>query len=247
MSALPIPDVVFDRRCETCPVRHHAICSVLNNQHSHALSDIMFHKHLKRDEAIWNDDDDAYFFAIIVSGVVKLSKILDDGRQQILGLLFPSDCFGRAFSETQKAFAEAATDVEICCFPRSKFEQALKQHPELETMLLKKTLDDLDHARDWIVALGQKSATERVASFLCEMAHKSEQTKCAYHRPSSNVPTFTLPLTRKGIAEYLGLTVETVSRNFTKLKVNGIIRLIDAQTVQICDPDALADLSESET
>ncbi|MCP4941264.1 MAG: helix-turn-helix domain-containing protein [Planctomycetaceae bacterium] len=244
MTISPASDDVLDHRCETCPARHHAICSVLENQHCHALSDIMVHKHFKHGQTLWGDEDDAHVIAIVVAGTVKLLKMLADGRQQIVGLLFPSDCFGRAFSETQHSFAEAATDVEICCFPRPKFEQVLRQHPELEHALLEKTLNDLDRARDWMVGLGRKTAGEKVASFLSEMARKSELTKCTHDRPSPNLPTFVLPLTRGEIADCLGLTIETVSRTLTKLRVNGVIRLINTHTIEVCDPDALAGLGD---
>ncbi len=246
MMTLPEPDAILDRRCKTCPVRHSAICSVLDERHSHALSDLMVHKHYKHGETLWGDEDDAHAVAIVVSGTVKLFKILSDGRQQIVGLLFPSDCSGQAFSQTQHNFAEAATDVEICSFPRQKFEHVLRQHPELEHALLEKTLNDLDRARDWMVRLGRKTAGEKVASFLSEMARKSELTKCPHDRLTPKLPTFVLPLTRGEIGECLGLTVETVSRTLTKLRVDGAIRLIDTHTIEVCDPDALARLGGPE-
>lgn len=246
MSASPLPDVILDRRCENCPVRHHAICSALDSHGCHALSDIMVHKHFVRGQQLWSEEDEADVFAIVISGTVKLFKMLTDGRQQIVGLLFPSDCFGRTFSETQQTFAEAATNVEICCFPRKQFEHVLRRHPELEHALLEKTLNDLDSARDWMVALGRKSAGEKIAGFLLQMSRKSELTKCPHDRPSPNLPTFVLPLSRGEIADCLGLTIETVSRNFTKLRVSDVIRLIDGQTVEVCDPDALASLAEPE-
>ena len=240
------PAAFLDRRCETCPVRHHAICSVLESHDCHALSDIMVHKHCKRGQALWSEEDEAEFVAIVVTGTVKLFKMLADGRQQIVGLLFPSDCLGRAFSEKQHTFAEAATDVELCCFPRKQFEHVLKQHPDLEHALLKKTLNDLDHARDWMVGLGRKTAGEKVASFLSEMARKSELTKCNHARPNANVPTFVLPLTREDVADCLGLTIETVSRNLTRLRVDGVIKFIDTRTIEVCNPDALSSRSESQ-
>ena len=245
MKASNLPETSLDRRCENCPVRHHAICSVLDNHGCHALSDIMVHKHFVRGQQIWSDDDDAHVFAIVISGAVKLSKMLADGRQQIVGLLFPSDCLGRAYSEKQQTFAEAATDVELCCFPRQKFEDVLKQHPEVEHALFEKTLIDLDSTREWMVALGRKTASEKMASFLLQMSHRSELTKCPYDRPAPELPTFVLPLTRGEIADYLGLTIETVSRHFTRLRVNDVIRLIDGQTVEVRDPAALASMAEA--
>ena len=245
MKASDPTRINLDTRCEHCPVRHHSICSALDNHGSNALSSIMVHKHFVRGQHIWSEDDDADFFAIVVSGAIKLSKVLADGRQQIVGLLFPSDCLGRTFSEKQQTFAEAATDVELCCFPREKFEQVLKQHPEVEHALFQKTLNDLDGARDWMVTLGLKTAREKLASFLVQMSQRSELSKCAHPRPMPELPTFVLPFTRSEIAEYLGLTIETVSRNFTRLRVDNVIRLIDGHTVEVLDPEMLASMAES--
>ncbi len=243
MNELASSEVNFDRRCENCPVHHHAICSALDNHKCQILSDIMVHKHFARGQPIWREEDQADLFAIVVSGAVKLVKMLSDGRQQIVGLLFASDCLGRTFAEKQQTFAEAATEVELCCFPRKVFERVLRRHPELEHALLEKTLRDLDAARNWMVALGRKSASEKIASFLLEMSHRSELTQCSLDRPTPDLPTFALPLARTEIADYLGLTVETVSRNFSKLKVSGIIRLIDGQTIEVRDPLRLAQLA----
>lgn len=206
----------------------------------------MVHRNYAHGEAIWGEQDEAQTFAIVVSGIVKLTKMLADGRQQIVGLMFPGSCLGRAYSDTQHSFAEAATDIELCCFPRRQFEQVMEEHPKLEHALLEQTLLDLDEAHEWMLALGRKSAGEKMASFLLQMMHKSEQTKCPHVRPQPELPIFGLPLTRGEIADYLGLTLETVSRNFSKLRAAGIINLIDGQTVEICDADALEDLSESE-
>lgn len=246
MTASPVPELIMDRRCENCPVRHHAICSVLNNQGCYALSDIMVHKHFVHGQEIWSENDESHAFAIVITGAVKLFKVLSGGRQQIVGLLFPSDCLGRAYSETQRTFAEAATDVELCLFPRQQFERVLRKHPDLEHALFERTLNDLDRTRDWMLALGRKTAAEKIASFLLVMSHKSELTKCTQDRPAPNLPTFVLPLTRSEIADCLGVTIETVSRHFTKLRVDGVIRLINAQTIEVCDPEALASMAESE-
>lgn len=204
----------------------------------------MFHQHYERGDQLWSDEDDSQVFAIVVSGTVKIYKMLTDGRQQIVGLMFSSDCLGRAFSATQQTFAEAASEVELCCFPRKKFEELLGKHPELEHALLEKTLNDLDNAREWMIALGRKTAQEKIASFLLQMTLKSRQYKCDQRRPLANVPTFVLPLGREEIADYLGLTIETVSRHFTKLRAAGIIDLIDFRTIKVCEPDELARLSE---
>lgn len=246
MSNYPLPDVQVDNRCETCPVKHRAVCNALGDRSSHALSEIMTHKRYRRGQSLWSETDEAQFVAIVVKGMVKLHKATADGRQQTLALLFPSDFIGQPFSAEHHTSAEAATEVELCCFPRNNFERVLKQHPELERELLKKSTEDLEKARDWMVALGRMSAIEKVARFIFEMARKSELTECVDSHQTSNLPTFELPLSREEIADCLGLTIETVSRNITTLKINGLIKYISVHTIEIRDPNALAKLADTE-
>jgi CRP/FNR family transcriptional regulator len=203
----------------------------------------MSHRNFERRQLIWSDDDETHQFAIVTSGIVKLSKLLPDGRQQTVSLLFASDFLGRVFSPINDSFAEAVTDVTLCCFPRGQFERAMKEYPVLEHALFEKTLDNLDDARNWLVALGQKTAQEKVASFLLRMSKKSELSHCAQARSNSNFPIFILPISRNEIADYLGLTIETVSRQITKLKIREVIRLLNASTIEISDPDALEEIA----
>lgn len=243
MTISPLPDFHISRFCETCPVRNHAICSVLGKQGSHVLSDIMHHKTYARGETLWADADEAHVIAIIIKGAVKLYKLMADGRQQIVGLLFPSDCVGRPYSEEQQTYAEAVNEVEICCFPRQKFENVLEQHPELEHILFERTMNDLDRARNWMLALGRMTAIEKIASFISEVETKTNLTKCAHNQPPPSRQIVEVPLSRAEIADCLGLTTETVSRNITTLKVRGVIKLLDPHTVEIVDRDALAKLA----
>ena len=119
-------------------------------------------------------------YANIVSGVVKLTKTLDDGRQHIIGLLFASDFLGRAFRRDNPYFAEAATDVELCIFPATGFEKLLPDHPGLEHRLLQFTLSELDACQEWMLLLARKRAEERVASFLLMIAKRVPSMDCPH-------------------------------------------------------------------
>ncbi len=227
---------------ENCPVQRYAICSALQSHNCNILSNMVVHKQFVRGQSIWRDEDDVVFFAIVISGVVKLTKMLSDGRQQIVDLFFSSDCLGQPFSAKHQTFAEAATDIELCCLPRQKFESVIKQYPELENAFLKNTLRDLDRARSRMLALGRKSASERIASFLLEISKKSRNAH-GRNDSESTLPIFALPLTRSEIGDYLGLTVETVSRHISKLRSSGVIRLVEGQRIQVRDPNKLAQLA----
>lgn len=204
----------------------------------------MHHYNVARGSAIWHEGDDLRQFSIVVSGVVKLVSVLGDGRQQIVGLLFPSDWIGTVFSHTATTSAEAATDVELCSYDRGQFERVMKENPDLEHEILEKVVDDLDAARAWMAVLGRRSAQEKLASFLMQLCRKWDVDHCAHVQPASNMPTVEIPLTRAEIADYLGMTIETVSRSFSKFRAAGLIELLDSRTMMIKDPDALRAIAE---
>lgn len=233
-------------RCDHCAVRHQAICGALSNAELVTLNQISRRRMVKAGQTIMSDEDPADFFANVISGAIKLTKTLADGRQQIVGLLFAPDFLGRAHSPSNPYFAEAATDVELCSFPHDGFQRVLKEFPRIEHRLFEQTLDDLDAARDWMVLLGRKTATEKVASFLLLLARRSTLTGCA-HASEPTKPRFELPLTRADIADYLGLTIETVSRQITRLKTAGMIKLLENRLFVVEDMAALIKASGQDT
>jgi CRP/FNR family transcriptional regulator len=168
-------------------------------------------------------------FSNILSGVVKLTKTLSDGREQIVGLQFAPDFLGRPFREESALTAQAATDVSLCSFPRATIEGMLKRSPGLEHRLLEQTLRELDEARDWMVTLGRKTAGEKVASFLMLIATYIDPE----FDPRAGSAVFDLPLTRAEIADFLGLTIETVSRQLTKLKADKVIEIENNRRITV--------------
>ena len=121
------PVVQFDLRCTQCPVRHHAVCSALDGSHLHELSDIMAHRHFSAGDEILHQEETSQLFAVIVSGVVKLTRMLPDGREQIVGLLTATDTLGEVNASVSHNSAECVTDVELCCFKRMQFEAVLRE------------------------------------------------------------------------------------------------------------------------
>src|SRR5579883_2996708 len=212
--------------CDSCAIRHKAVCEALNATEIQALNRISRRKTVPIGQVILGEGEPRTIFANIVSGVVKLTKTLDDGRQHIIGLLFVSDFLGRAFREDNPYFAEAATEVELCVFPTSGFERILSEHPGLEHRLFKFMLTELDACQEWMLLLARKKAEERVASFLLMIARRIPSLGCA-HTPDTGVVRFQLPLSRSEIADCLGLTIETVSRQMTRLKTKGVIELVN--------------------
>ena len=169
-------------------------------------------------------------YSNVLSGVVKLTKTLSDGRQQIVGLQFAPDFLGRPFKSESDVRAEAATGVSLCSFPKVTVERMMKEAPALEQRLLRQTLKELDEAREWMVTLGRKTAAEKVANFLLLIARNIDPAA-----PSDRKVKFNLPLTRADIADFLGLTIETVSRQLTKLRAERIIQIENNRTITVHD------------
>lgn len=226
-------------RCNACAIRHQAVCGALSTEELAGLNQIARRRTFAPGQVIMSDEQPTEFFANVVGGVIKLTKTLSDGRQQIVGLLFPPDFLGRAYSANNPYFAEAASQVEICSFPRDGFERLLRDFPGMEHRLFEKTLDELDAAREWMVLLGRKTAREKVASFLLLLARRSPVVGCN-HAAAPSDPSFELPLTRADIADFLGLTIETVSRQITRLKTAGVVRMVENRVFVVPDTNALA-------
>lgn len=184
------------------------------------------------------EGEDSVLVANVIEGVLKLSTGTEDGREQIVGVVYPSDFIGRPFGSTSGHGVTALTDARVCVFSRRDFDAFAREHPSLEHKLLQRTLGELDRTRRWMLLLGRKSASEKVASFLLEMSERLVEPGCQmeFEQPARR---FTLPFSRQQIADVLGLTIETVSRQFTRLKAEGVIDLPSRREVAIIDHEAL--------
>ncbi|NBC37483.1 helix-turn-helix domain-containing protein [Novosphingobium sp. FSY-8] len=224
--------------CDTCLVRNRAICSALDKEEIGALNAIGRRRSLVSGESLIWEGEDSVLVANVIEGVLKLSTGTEDGREQIVGVVYPSDFIGRPFGGTTNHGVTALTDARVCVFSRSDFDAFAREHPGLEHKLLQRTLTELDRTRRWMLLLGRKSASEKVASFLMELSDRLSPITCESDG-SSNATRFVLPFSRQQIADVLGLTIETVSRQFTRLKSEGIIDLPSRREVVIQDRFAL--------
>ena len=225
--------------CDLCVVRNRAICSSLESTELEALNAIGRRRTLKPGESLIWEGEDSVLVANVIEGVLKLSTGTEDGREQIVGVVYPSDFIGRPFGSTAAHGVTALTEARVCVFNRRDFDAFARDHPGLEHKLLERTLGELDRTRRWMLLLGRKSASEKVASFLLEMSERLSNTTC---KTVGDLVTtsFTLPFSRQQIADVLGLTIETVSRQFTRLKQDGLIDRPSRRDVVIRDREALA-------
>lgn len=227
-----------NERCGDCPIRHRAVCSYCGPDELKTLDAIKYYRTYEPGQEIVAAEQETNFLGSVVEGVVSLSKTMNDGRRQMVGLMFASDFIGRPMRPVAAYDAVAVTPVKLCLFTRTRFESILKAYPALEKRLLEMTLDELDAARDWMLLLGRKTARERIASFLTILARRAAALE---RRSPGDGFTFSLPLTREQIADYLGLTIETVSRQITALRTAKIIEMDGARTCHIPNLVALLD------
>lgn len=225
-------------RCGACSIRQSGLCNALSTDELVRFREIANLRAFPAGQRILLSDEKSEFFSAVFSGVVKVTKLLFDGRQQMVGLLMPPDCLGRVYGKTNTYFAEAATKVELCCFPRRRFEQMLDMFPNLKQRLLEQTLDELDSARDWMVLLGRKTAEERVASLFLALASRAEIDRQS-DAEDAQERLLELHLRRDEIADFLGMSYETVCRQITALQKQGLITRLGRRRFSVADLAAL--------
>lgn len=217
--------------CASCEARHRGICGALEPEQLAVLARTTTRHRSQPGEELVGEAESVDRFSNVLSGVVKLTKTLSDGRQQIVGLQFAPDFLGRPFRTESTLTAQAATEVQLCSFPRKALERMMGEQPDLEHRLLEQALKELDQARDWMVTLGRKTAAEKIASFLLMIARNIDPTA----DPARRAAAFDLPLSRAEIADFLGLTIETVSRQFTRLRNDGVMRIENNRHIIVDD------------
>ncbi len=225
--------------CTACAVRDIAICTSLTGADQAKLRDMATIRHFAPGEIILAAEESPALLGTIVKGTVKAYKLMTDGRQQVVGFLFPGDFLGSITAAAQRSFAEAIVPVELCVFPPPAFQRLAREAPQLERRLLEMATADLDLAQEWMLLLGRKTAQERVATFLMLLIDKADR------RGFADCP-IALPMNRSEIADYLGLTIETVSRQLSKLKNAGIVDIRNAHEIGILDRPRLATLAAGE-
>ena len=217
--------------CRDCTARSLSVCGAMQSEDLGRLASVAGQQHLPASKTFLNEGDDATHFFNITSGAVKVYKLLPNGRRQITGFLFTGDLLGLAFNDTYTYSAETLTEVYLCRFPRGQFEGLIESFPKMEHRLLAMASNELAAAQEQMLLLGRKSALERVASFLIRMSTRGAAGEAV-----------DLPMSRSDIADYLGLTIETVSRTFTQLERDRAISMPSSRHIVLHNRLALADI-----
>jgi CRP/FNR family transcriptional regulator len=232
----PCPNEGRINPCSQCSARRLSVCGVLADQGLQRLSAISEHEDFQTGEILVREGDPATNLFNITAGSVRVYKLMPDGRRQIVGFLFAGDFLGLATGDRYAFSAEALSAGSACRFHKKAYRKLLATLPDLETALLDRASHELQAAHSQMLLLGRKTAVERLASFLMDLSDRDR-------RAGGEGRVIQLPMTRAEIADYLGLTTETVSRVTSRLKVRGAIRLLTLHSLSIEKPAELAALA----
>ncbi len=230
--AMPMAHV--DEPCASCAARPFSVCNAVPDEDLYHLAAVAEEMTVPAGEEFIVEGDAATHFFNVTGGTVRLFKSLADGRRQITGFAPRGHFLGLAVSDNYGFSAEAVDNVRICRFRRSRLRGLLDDFPALEKRLLETAGNELVAAQEQMLLLGRKSARERVASFLLAQART-----CGTQKPPCTQSMIPLPMTRSDIADYLGLTIETVSRTLTQLRNDGVISQVGVSGVSVSNRVAL--------
>jgi len=236
-SANRIPAPV---KCSDCPIRHRAVCAHCESDELALLDQIKSYRTYAPGEAIAWSGEPMSMVGSVVAGVAMLSSTMADGRRQMVGLLLPSDFLGRPGRAHASYDVVAATETTLCLFDRARFERLVARTPRIERRLLEMTLDELDSAREWMLLLGRKTAREKIASLFVIMARRDAALNRTLPQDGLRFPLY---ISREAMADYLGLTIETVSRQISGLRKEGLVVLGENRMVHVPDFARLIDQS----
>ena len=228
-----------DSVCNGCGARAFSVCSSLGDEDLVRLDAIAERITAPAGQALARQGERADHVFNLTSGSARVFKLLPDGRRQIIGFLFAGDFIGLAGGDDYAMSVEAIEDVSVCRFRRSDYRALAHERPALESALLDRVMHELAAAREQMLLLGRKTALERIASFLNDIRSRDPS------RPTGQ-DIVRLPMTRAEIADYLGLTIETVSRGLTRLQSAGVIRKLSLSELHIDRPDRLKAIAEGE-
>ncbi len=215
--------------CAACPVRHLGVCDALDDTEIGRFNTHLTTLSHAPGQIIAQDGYPADWIYILTSGHLKLYKLLADGRRQITGFMVPGYFVCIHAHEVYNCSVEALDLVHLCRISRRAMKSLSDEFPQLERRMLSSVSHDLAEAHAHILLLGRKNARERLASFLLSLSRRRGQTR----RSTTGALQVILPMTRADLADYLGVTTETVSRTITELKIEGIIRLIQRNVIEI--------------
>jgi len=230
--------------CGSCAAHNKALCSRLTGSDLAEFGSMSQHKTFAAGQMLFSEYDDARYYYTVISGDVRLSRMLDDGRRQITGFKSTGDFIGLGTDGHFTADAEAINEVVVCQFTVPTLNQSLEEYSSVQGRLMEMMQEEVINLQNHMLLLGRKTPLEKIANFLCERAKKYS----GFDLDDDAVTDIDvkLPMSRTDVADFLGLTIETVSRTITKLRKNGVIVLETAQHIVIKDIEELELIANGE-
>ncbi|UVI38478.1 Crp/Fnr family transcriptional regulator [Qipengyuania spongiae] len=220
--------------CAACPVRDRAACSVLAEDERDALARLGRLRTVRRGETLFSAGSDPAACATLTSGALKIASYGADGAEHILALVHPAGFVGELFQPFVHHDVVALVDSTLCVFAGPDMAAAIEHYPALARALLRRTQEDLHASRSIQALAGRNSGRARVAGMVLAFAQAASDSPC---HPA---PRFDLPLSRGEMANMVGLTIETVSRQLTALERAGAIARDGKRGIELLDPALLA-------
>ena len=224
--------------CTGCVIRHLAVCDALSTEYADTLEAMARDVRLQAGQMLAREGDVRRYVFTVTSGALRRIRVLPDGRRLVAGFLMPGDFIGFSGASHYRHSIEAITDSVLCSIAQTDMRELCERHPGLEHDLLERACVELDATRNNLMALARMTPLERLAGFLLDMAARRQRQGLGGNQ-------LVLPMTRTDIADYLGLTVETVSRSFTKLRQDGTIAANDPHHIELLDSERLRALAEA--
>jgi len=218
--------------CRACMVRMVSVCASLSDEELALLESMAHPTHFASGETLFTQGREAHSVYNVTAGVVRLYKLLSDGRRQVVGFALPGDFLGLAMRDAFGFSADAIGDVTACSFSRAAYTALVDAKPHLLKRLHEFATHELTLAHEQMMLLGRRSAEEKLICFLLGM----QQRWARLGKSSVTVP---LPMTRQDIADFLGLTIETVSRTFTRLAKDKTILIVPGG-VRLMNPERMS-------
>jgi CRP/FNR family transcriptional regulator len=240
VAAGPVPVGLKETFCSSCRARAKGMCGALSASELPGLAAISRSRVLASGMPVVREGEHADAVYTVMSGMLKLYKMLPDGRQQITGFATTGDMVGLSYGDSFAYSAETITAATVCRFPRAGLGSMMARHPQLQARLLAMTSIELTAAQDQILLLGCKNAAERIGSFLVALARRAGEAE------GGAQTTIFLPMQKTDMSAYLGLRPETLSRQFRKMEEAGLIERVAPDRIRLLDLDALSAMTGSE-
>lgn len=221
-----------------CDLLHLRSLKELPKETLNALEGIGRPLRLSAGKTLASEGERPQFIGCVVNGILRMQKTLQDGRQQILGLLVEGDMFGQILNGPLNYDIEVATDAEICAFKREPFEELLMHEPELDRVLMLNMLNELDRARDWMIILANPRVKGRLAGFILVLCTRFSELDDVLQARNGFLDV-KIPISRADLAHLLGTRPESISRAFHGLADIGAISILSPDLIEIRNVDAL--------